>query len=110
VLQVADEEAFGLGRDALVRVLVAENVLARRYFSPGVHAMEPYRTRDPSAGNRLPRTVRVAARSLGLPAGAEVSRDQVERVCAIVRSASARSPEIRDALLAQDSPLPAEAG
>ena len=43
VIQV-DEAASGLSRDALWRALHAENVLARRYFWPGCHRMEPYRT------------------------------------------------------------------
>lgn len=106
VLQVADEEAFGLDRDALARVLAAENVLARRYFFPGVHAMEPYRRRDPRAGDRLPRTVRVAASTLVLPAGSDLSRGEVERVCAIIRSASARASDIRHTLRDQHHPLP----
>ena len=98
VVVVADEEAFGLDRNALARVLAAENVLARRYFFPGVHAMEPYRTRDPQAGDRLPQTVRAAARSLALPAGPEISRDHVDRICAIIRSAGVHAPAVLRAL------------
>ena len=37
-----DETRAGISRDALVKVLQAENVLARRYFYPGAHQMEPY--------------------------------------------------------------------
>jgi dTDP-4-amino-4,6-dideoxygalactose transaminase len=96
VVEVDDEN--GLDRNALVRVLAAENVLARRYFYPGVHAMEPYHTRDPQAGARLPQTVRAAARALALPAGSEISRSQVDRICTIVRSAVAQAPAILDAL------------
>ncbi len=40
----------------LVRVLHAENVLARRYFYPGCHEMEPYRSYFPHAGLVLPET------------------------------------------------------
>jgi dTDP-4-amino-4,6-dideoxygalactose transaminase len=98
VVKITDEEAFGLDRNGLARVLAAENVLARRYFFPGVHAMEPYRTRDPQAGDRLPQTVRAVARSLALPAGPEISRDHVERICAIVRSAAVQAPAVLKAL------------
>ncbi|HEU4401699.1 MAG TPA: aminotransferase class I/II-fold pyridoxal phosphate-dependent enzyme, partial [Candidatus Polarisedimenticolia bacterium] len=43
VLEV-DEERAGIGRDQILRVLNAENVLARRYFHPGCHRAEPYRS------------------------------------------------------------------
>jgi dTDP-4-amino-4,6-dideoxygalactose transaminase/glycosyltransferase involved in cell wall biosynthesis len=60
VLEV-DEAAAGLSRDELLQVLHAERVLARRYFYPGVHRMEPYRTLQPDAGRALPATERLAA-------------------------------------------------
>jgi dTDP-4-amino-4,6-dideoxygalactose transaminase len=98
VVEVADQHAFGLNRDILVRVLAAENVAARRYFFPGVHAMEPYFSRDPTAGTRLSRTVHVADRTLVLPAGPEISPAQVERVCFLVRTAGTLAPQILEAL------------
>ncbi|HVM48660.1 MAG TPA: DegT/DnrJ/EryC1/StrS family aminotransferase, partial [Candidatus Acidoferrum sp.] len=48
VLEV--DEAAGLERDLLVQALHAENVLARRYFFPGCHRMEPYLSCFPQAG------------------------------------------------------------
>ena len=56
VLEVDEEEA-GIRRDDLVEVLWAENVVARRYFYPGCHRMEPYHSEGPggrtlAAGNR----------------------------------------------------------
>ena len=45
-----DEARGALTRDELVRVLMAENVAARRYFFPGCHRMEPYRS--PLSGSR----------------------------------------------------------
>jgi dTDP-4-amino-4,6-dideoxygalactose transaminase len=98
VAQVTDEGAFGVSRDSLVRILAAENVLARRYFHPGVHALEPYRSRHPRAGDRLPHTVRVAARCLALPAGPELARDDADRVCSIIRAIPACATELRAAL------------
>jgi dTDP-4-amino-4,6-dideoxygalactose transaminase len=41
VVVEVDASDAGLGRDELQRVLWAENVLARRYFYPGCHRMEP---------------------------------------------------------------------
>jgi dTDP-4-amino-4,6-dideoxygalactose transaminase len=106
VLEI-DEPAFGLSRDALARVLQAENVLARRYFHPGVHAMEPYRTRDPRAGLRLPVTVRAVARALALPAGCELPAADVAAICEIVRSAQIQATEVLEALESTDESLDA---
>jgi dTDP-4-amino-4,6-dideoxygalactose transaminase len=51
-------------RDELIRLLWAENVIARKYFWPGCHRMEPYRTLYPEAGARLANTDAVASRLL----------------------------------------------
>src|ERR1017187_2380865 len=60
VVEVEEDQA-GLSRDSLIKVLHAENVLARRYFWPGCHRMEPYRSYFPDAGLLLPETERVSA-------------------------------------------------
>jgi dTDP-4-amino-4,6-dideoxygalactose transaminase len=89
---------MGLTRDQLVAVLHAENILARRYFYPGVHRMEPYRSHFPDAGLLLPVTEAVAERVLVLPTGTEVSSPNIQQICAIIRSAVEHSSEIRVAL------------
>src|SRR6185369_16835713 len=43
VLEI-DESKTGVTRDELLQILHAENVLARRYFYPGCHKMEPYKS------------------------------------------------------------------
>ena len=83
-----------LTRDQLLAVLHAENVLGRRYFYPGVHRMEPYRSYFPDASLRLPATEAVADRVLVLPTGTGVSRAQIRKICAIIRFALVRSREI----------------
>jgi len=102
VIVEVDEERAGLGRDALVRVLQAENVLARKYFWPGCHRMEPYRSFFPNARLLLPETERVAARVMVLPTGTAVSSDKIQAVCAIIRLCLANASELREALAAQD--------
>ncbi len=87
VVVEVDETATGLGRDALVRVLQAENVLARKYFWPGVHRMEPYRSLFPHAGLLLPETERIAARVVVLPTGTAVSVEDVGVICGLIRTA-----------------------
>ena len=97
----------GLGRDELLETLHAENVLARRYFYPGCHRMEPYRTEQPEAGRMLPVTERLADRVLQLPTGTAVSVSDVEAVCALVRLAVRSVPRLRRR--AARIPLAAEA-
>jgi len=97
VLEVDAAEA-GLSRDELVQVLHAENVLARRYFWPGCHRMEPYRSYFPRAGLLLPETERMVTRTLQLPTGTAVSADDIEAVCAIIRAAAEAAPAVRRAL------------
>ncbi|MBI5838113.1 MAG: aminotransferase class I/II-fold pyridoxal phosphate-dependent enzyme [Candidatus Eisenbacteria bacterium] len=89
-----DPEQAGVGRDRLVEILHAENVIARRYFHPGVHRMEPYRSEDPAAGRRLPVTESLAQRVLTLPTGPATRPRDVERVCELVRFVVAHAHEL----------------
>ncbi len=86
VLEV-DEAQSGLSRDALMAVLHAENVLARRYFYPGCHKMEPYRSYFPNAGLLLPNTEALVERVLTLPTGSSVDEAMIHGVCSILRLA-----------------------
>jgi dTDP-4-amino-4,6-dideoxygalactose transaminase len=92
VLEVDD--AAGIDRDLLVRILRAENVLARRYFHPGCHRMEPYRAIYPDAGRSLPETERLCRRVLVLPTGESVGPEDIEGICAILRTAIEFAPEV----------------
>ena len=71
-------------RDAIVAALQAENVLARRYFWPGVHRMRPYRDLFPNAGVLLPQTQVVADRVVVLPTGTAVSPDDCGVIAGII--------------------------
>ena len=52
-----------------VEALHAERILARRYFWPGCHNMQPYRSCYPHAGLVLPVTNAISERVLVLPTG-----------------------------------------
>ena len=93
-----DPEQAALSRDELVAVLHAENVLARKYFWPGCHRMEPYRTLQPDAASRLPHTEAVAARLMVLPTGQTVDAEVVATICRIISSALSGPTEVRAAL------------
>lgn len=84
-----DPDVCPRNRDEIVEALHAENVIARKYFWPGCHRMEPYRTTQPDAWNRLPETERVAARVIVLPTGQTVDEETVRRVCRIIKDAVA---------------------
>ena len=86
----------GITRDRLVEVLHAENILARRYFYPGCHRMEPYRSYFPHAGLLLPQTERVASRVLVLPTGTGVSPEQIAAVCRVMRLAVSHPEVLND--------------
>lgn len=85
VLEVAP--GCAIGRDALVDALRAENVMARRYFWPGCHKMEPYRSLFPHAGLVLPDTEAVAASVIVLPTGQTMTADMIGTVAQIIRTA-----------------------
>ena len=97
VLEV-DETGAGLSRDELVAVLHAENVLARKYFWPGAHRMEPYRSLFPHAGLLLPSTEAVAPRIIVLPTGTAVSETDIARIGSLVRTALSQPDSVRAAL------------
>jgi len=82
-----DETITNLSRDQLQEILWAENVLARRYFFPGCHRMEPYYSYFPFAGLLLPQTERLANRVLSLPTGTAVGPDEIHTICEIIRFA-----------------------
>jgi dTDP-4-amino-4,6-dideoxygalactose transaminase len=94
VIAEVDEERSTISRDWLLDVLWAENILARRYFYPGCHRMQPYRAYFPNAGLLLPETERVSARVLVLPTGQTMTLADVDRVCGVVRTAVEHGTEI----------------
>ncbi len=93
VVEVGDEA--GLTRDELIEVLHAENIIARRYFFPGVHRMEPYRSRFPDAGRLLPVTERICRLVLLLPTGNAVCNDDILRIGDVIETALSHAPAVR---------------
>lgn len=94
VILEIDETVTRLSRDQLVMILHAENVLARRYFYPGCHRMEPYRSYFPHAHLLLPNTELLAGRVVSLPTGTSVSPADVAAICDIIRLAVAHGAEL----------------
>jgi dTDP-4-amino-4,6-dideoxygalactose transaminase len=97
VLEV-DEVEFGVSRDQLVDILRAENVLARRYFYPGCHRMEPYCSYFPHASLLLPETERLAGRVMALPTGTAIGISEIESISEIIRFVAAHGQQISENL------------
>jgi len=98
-----DESVVGLTRDELVQVLTAENVLARRYFFPGCHRMEPYRSYFPNAYLALPETEQLCRRVMLLPTGTAVDNDAIAQICRIIGTAVAHASAVKTRLAAVPS-------
>lgn len=79
------DSAFGAARDDVVAALHAENILARKYFWPGCHRMQPYRDLYPHAGLLLPKTEELAARVVVLPSGPSLPEGAIETVATVFR-------------------------
>lgn len=91
VVTEIDEREFGMSRDALVEVLHSQNIIARRYFFPGCHRMEPYRSLQPNSYLLLPETERLVKRVMVLPTGESVTASDIARVCQVIRECAGRA-------------------
>lgn len=107
VLEI-DEAATHVSRDELLNILWAENVIARRYFYPGCHRAEPYRTLYPEANANLEATEELGKRVLLLPNGNAVGEREIRGICDVLKLAVAQAAEVR-VRLAEGSPITAEA-
>jgi dTDP-4-amino-4,6-dideoxygalactose transaminase len=74
-------------RDRIVQHLRYNNVLARKYFWPGVHRMQPYRDLFPHTGLLLPNTEEVAAKVIVLPTGTSVTPDDIAVIGSLLAEA-----------------------
>ena len=81
-----DDKAYGKSRDETIRMLHAQNVLARKYFWPGCHRMEPYRSLYPEAGRHLSRTEEVAARVIVLPTGTAMDPGMIRTIGELLKA------------------------
>jgi dTDP-4-amino-4,6-dideoxygalactose transaminase len=95
VLEI-DESLLKVGRDQLLQILQAENVIARRYFYPGCHRMEPYRSYFPHAGLLLPETERLTQKILILPTGTSIGKAEIQTICQIIRLVAAHSRVVQE--------------
>jgi dTDP-4-amino-4,6-dideoxygalactose transaminase len=85
---------FGLTRDELEQVLLAEGIEVKKYFDPPAHRMRAYASVRARL-TPLPHTDQVASRIICLPIHPHMTPADVEAVCDIVEASHAQGPEIR---------------
>lgn len=71
-------------RDKIISGLHKENVLARKYFWPGCHNMEPYISKVQNQGSELQETTKIANRVIVLPSGQNLTMTDVEKVSELI--------------------------
>lgn len=97
VLEI-DDSICPLSRDELHQVLQAENVLARRYFYPGCHRMEPYRSNSQYAEVSLPVTDKVGSRVLVMPNGLSIGELEIGQIGELIKTAIGHAEQVREKL------------
>jgi dTDP-4-amino-4,6-dideoxygalactose transaminase len=80
-----DPDLCSRTRDEIVATLHAENIIARKYFWPGCHRMEPYKTIYQEGDLDLKETNRIAAQVIVLPTGESVDTDVIIMICNIIK-------------------------
>ncbi|TNE34039.1 dTDP-4-dehydro-6-deoxyglucose aminotransferase, partial [bacterium] len=73
----------------------SENILARKYFYPGIHRMEPYKSYYPYSSQFLKNTEYLADRIISFPTGTAVDRDIIEKITNLVSFVHHNSDEIK---------------
>jgi len=94
IVLILDEEVAGIRRDKLVEVLQKENIIARRYFYPGCHRMEPYRSQQPQAGLVLPQTEKIVTQTIVLPTGTDIDLETISEIVDILQCAIGHAKEL----------------
>lgn len=95
IIVEVDEQETRISRDEVVQILHTENIMARRYFYPGCHQMEPYRSSLANTEILLPETEKLSQKVMSLPTGTAVTEDDVSKICQIIRVCVKESREIK---------------
>ncbi|KZR70348.1 DegT/DnrJ/EryC1/StrS family aminotransferase [Prochlorococcus sp. MIT 1303] len=73
-------------RDELISILHSNNILARRYFSPGCHRMMPYQTMTDYSRLDLRVTELLSESLIALPNGQSIDDDDIAKICSIINN------------------------
>ncbi len=84
VVVEVDPSHCPVSRDFIVSELHKRNVIARKYFWPGCHRMEPYRTLYPEASFTLSQTEQLSEKIIVLPTGETIDPPIVKSICGMI--------------------------
>lgn len=79
---VFDENLFGKSRDEISDKLAAEGIFSRKYFYPLTNAFDCYKDKFNAADT--PKALEISKRVLTLPLYADLSLEDVDRICNII--------------------------
>lgn len=81
---VISPEVFGIDRDAVCEALARENIFARKYFYPLTNCIACYAYMS-EASVKTPTALRISKQVLTLPLYAELTMDDVDQICKIIK-------------------------
>lgn len=90
-----DAAVAGVSRDVLADALRAENIMGRRYFTPGCHRTAAYRDRPHAP---MPGTEELAERLLVLPSGTATTPADIAVLCQVIRFVVSHAAEVAAAM------------
>ncbi|MWC30893.1 DegT/DnrJ/EryC1/StrS family aminotransferase [Paenibacillus sp. MMS18-CY102] len=99
---VIDEKVFGSTRDELHTVLADENIVARKYFYPLTNMFECYRGKYNADNTPVARYI--SERVLTLPIYPDISSEDIDRICSIIRKQSNVSDYYEGRLFVERTP------
>ena len=79
-------------RDSLVKYFHQEGILLRRYFHPGCHRMEPYKSCEKYDSVNLPNTKQISSEIVIFPTGKQVSTDDIHGFAKLFESFINQNP------------------
>jgi dTDP-4-amino-4,6-dideoxygalactose transaminase len=93
VILMINKEHYGLDRDTLFQVLVAENIVLEKYFTQNIHKSPDYKM-DLTNDCILPVTEKISEMIMMVPSGQVVTEDSIDRICKIIIFAHENSEAI----------------
>lgn len=79
-------DGFGVGRDEIFIKLKENGITARKYFYPLTNSFECYKDYPTAGKEKTPVAAYLADRVLTLPMYADLSMEDVDRICEIIKS------------------------